>query len=288
MELMIGLIRSSLHLSSPVMLVSLGETFLERVGLLNIGTEGTMLVGAFASVWAMTVMGDTIGSIGAGALAGGLWGFLFALLAVIGRAEQVIVGAGLNFLALGVTGGLLRSLQSEGVTLVTAPLPTYPPLNVNGLGYSVFLLAVVGHWFLFKTRWGIILRGCGEDPETMANLGFRVRAIRFLVALTGSSLMGVGGAALSIGESGTFIEGMTAGQGFVALSMVILGRWNPLLVSVSSWFFGLLRAVALNLQVSLPSVAYQLILILPYLGAIAVLVVAGRKSRAPSALAQPF
>ncbi|MCS7224306.1 MAG: ABC transporter permease [Armatimonadetes bacterium] len=288
MQLLSDLLQSSIRLASPVMLVALGETLLERVGLLNIGTEGTMLVGAFVSVWAMVTTKNSLLAVLSGIGAGCVWGFLFGIFAVLLRAEQVIVGAGLNFLALGITGGLLRSLQGRELALVVPLLPTYPPLDSNFLTYCAFLLAPLATWFLYRLRWGIVLRACGESPETMVSLGYKVRSIRFGVTLVAGSLMGLGGVALALGESGTFIEGMTAGQGFIALAMVVLGRWNPFFVALGCWGFGWLRAIAANLQVVLPPVPYHLILIIPYLGALAVLIVAGRRSRSPSALAQPF
>ncbi|GBC99684.1 hypothetical protein HRbin17_02214 [bacterium HR17] len=280
--------QSGLSLATPLLWVALGETLLERAGLLNIGAEGTMLVGAFAAAWVTWTTDSPLLGIGAGVLAGWAFGALYALLCVRGRADQVIVGAGLNLLALGLTGTLFRSVQQTGTTFTVALLPSLPPLGQHGLTYAAWLATIGGTLWLFRTHWGLVVRAIGEDPATVQELGYAVRRWRTIIALVGSGLMGLGGAALTLGETGSFNEGVTAGQGFIALCMVILGRWQPLWVGLGCLGFGMLRAVALQWQVTFAGVPYQVLLALPYAITLGVLSVAGHRSRAPAALAQPF
>jgi simple sugar transport system permease protein len=280
--------QSGLGLATPLLWVALGETLMERAGLLNIGTEGTMLVGAFAAAWATWATGNLFVGIVAGALAGALFGTLYALLCVRGRGDQVIVGAGLNLLALGITGALFRILQKQTGAFTVPLLSPLPPFGQHALTYGAWLLTLLMAWWLWRTQAGLVVRALGEDPVTVQELGYPVRWLRSLVALVGSLLMGVGGAALTLGETGSFNEGVTAGQGFIALCMVILGRWHPFWVGVGCLAFGLLRAFALQLQVLWVGVPYQIVLALPYAVTLLLLAMTGRRTRSPSALAQPF
>jgi len=280
--------QSGLGLATPLLWVALGETLMERAGLLNIGTEGTMLVGAFAAAWATWATGNLFLGVVAGALAGALFGTLYALLCVRGRGDQVIVGAGLNLLALGITGALFRILQKQTGAFTVPLLSPLPPFGQHALTYGAWLMTLLIAWWLWRTQSGLVVRALGEDPVTVQELGYPVRWLRSLVALVGSLLMGVGGAALTLGETGSFNEGVTAGQGFIALCMVILGRWHPFWVGVGCLAFGLLRAFALQLQVLWVGVPYQIVLALPYAVTLLLLAMTGRRTRSPSALAQPF
>lgn len=280
--------QSGLSLATPLLWVALGETLMERAGLLNIGTEGTMLVGAFATAWATWATGNLLVGIVAGALAGALFGTLYALLCVWGRGDQVIVGAGLNLLAMGITGALFRILQKQTEAFTVPLLSPFPPFGQHVLTYGAWLMTPLMAWWLWKTQSGLVVRALGEDPATVQELGYSVRWLRSLVALIGGLLMGIGGAALTLGETGSFNEGVTAGQGFIALCMVIWGRWHPLWVGVGCLAFGLFRAFALQLQIFWTGAPYQIVLALPYAVTLLLLAMTGRRTPSPSALAQPF
>jgi simple sugar transport system permease protein len=253
------------------------------------------------------------GAFGAlvGASAGGVWlGFLIAIVlgalvaALFGifalwlRADQIITGTAITLLALGATGMLYRALY--GATGVALTLPTSAPAPLPAISripfigaaffaqppitYALYAVVPLLLWWMYRTHAGLALRAIGEDPEAAAAAGAPVRPVRFLAVLFGGVMGGVAGGMLVLTQAGTFVEGMSAGRGFVAIAIVVLGRWEPLGVAVAALVFGAASALQYLFQATGIALPYQLFLAFPYLLTLAALAgVAGRVT-APAAL----
>ena len=235
-----ALFEAALRLAAPLLLAALGELVIERAGLIDIGIEGTMLTGAFAGFVVAVASGSPLAGVAAAACAGLAVGALFAAFAVLGRVDQIVVGTAVNLLALGATGAASRALYGGAPPtaptlgpLAAGPLAELPWLGALVFGQTAFLhagllLSLGIGLALARTRPGLRLRAVGESARAADAEGVSVPAIRFLAVLIGSSLAGVAGAALSLAQSDSFTEGMTAGRGFIALAIVIFGRWSSL------------------------------------------------------------
>lgn len=281
-----------LLLATPILLAALGELLVERTGVLNIGVEGMMLTGAFSAA----VAAEATRSAGVGAVAGGLAGCLMAALfawaALRIGADQIIVGAAINLVALGGTGALYRALYGTmGSALV---LPTLPTMSVPGLDalfgaqnalvYVAFLLVPTLAILFARTGLGLRLRAIGDHPQAAASLGYPVRAYKAAALLVAGTLAGFAGATLTLAATNTFVEGVTAGRGFVALAVVVFGRWSPWGVLSGALLFGLVSALQFQLQAAAFAVPHQLALMLPYLVTLGILVTVPGRAVAPRAL----
>lgn len=285
---------SALALGTPLLFAALGELVSERAGILNIGVEGLMLVGAFAGFLACWSTGSPLVGMLAAAAAAMVLGGVLALWIVVLDADQVVAGAALNILALGVTGVAYRAVF--GVTGAALTVPTFEPLAIGGnaawlaplrqpapVWLAVALVPIV--WVvLARTRLGLALRAVGEAPEAAASLGIRVDAIRIGALLVASLLAGIGGGYLSLAYSNTFVEGMSAGRGFIALAIVVFGRWHPVGILAGALVFGAASAGQFHLQAAGIAVSYHLLLMLPYLLTLGVLAFASGRAVAPAAL----
>lgn len=285
--------------AAPVLLAALGGLFGERVGVVNISLEGMMLFGALTAVVVGVATGSSLvaalAAIGAGILAAALFGaFAIGL-----RRDQVIVGTTLNFLAIGLTGVWYQAwLNGPGSGKLAPSLPvlvqmTTTDANAGGLN-AVTLLALAlvpaGHYLLFRTRLGLTIRAAGEVPAAAAAAGSRVNLLRFAVVLGTGALCGLGGAALSVGITNSFTEGMTSGRGYVALAVVVFGRWNPLGVLGVALLFAALDIGQLTLQATgtWKALPYPVSLAIPYLLALLALAIRGARAKPPAALGIPF
>jgi len=273
--------------AAPVAIAALGETICQRGGVINIGLEGCMLIGAF---FAMLVCHDTQNvwlGLGAGLGSGLLAGLVFGWLTVLRAADQVVVGTAVNLFALGLTGTLLLDRFGGSGTLISVPrLP-----NLGGIDpvlAAVPLLGVAAWFVLKRTGYGLALRAAGEVPKAAEAAGFSVSALRMSgVALSGL-LGGLAGAYLTLGVSGSFAFNATGGRGFVAIAMVTFGRWRPGWVLVAAALIGLAESLQYRIQALGIGVPFQLMLALPYLVALAVLVIVGKGALAPASLAQAY
>lgn len=295
-----ALLEATLRLATPLLIAALGELVVQRAGVVNIGIEGTMLCGAFAGFAVAALTGSPAwGALGAAGV-GCVVGAVFAAFAVVRRADQIVVGMAVNLLALGATGLGLRALHPGGAptlpSLAAWPLPGLASLP--GVGAVLFrhtpfeyagwlLAAAVGLW-LARTRAGLRLRAVGEAARAADGEGVAVMRVRAAAVLFGSTLAGLAGAALSLAQSGTFTEGMTAGRGFIALAVVIFGRWSALKVVLAALFFGGATALQFRLQARGIAIPYPVFLMLPYLVTLAVLAVAAGRARAPADLGRAY
>ena len=226
---------------------------------------------------------------------------LFAWLSIILRADQVVVGTAINILALGLTGvfyrGLFANAGASATVFAALPVPVLCHMPIIGkalfaqniLGYAAWLLVPACGVFLYKTRPGLQLRAAGEYPRAAAGAGVSIHRVRIGAVLWGGALAGLAGAFLSIGYTNGFVENMSAGRGFIALAVVILGRWRPGGVLLAALLFGMASALQFQGQASALRVPYQFLLALPYLLALAALLLrAKQKAAAPAALGEAY
>lgn len=285
---------SALALGTPLLFAALGELVSERAGVLNIGVEGLMLTGAFAGFLACWTTGSPLLGMVAAAGAATVLGALLAVWVVGLDADQVVAGAALNILALGVTGVAYRAVF--GVTGAALTVPTFVPITIGGdapwlaplrqpapVWVAIALVPLV--WsVLARTHLGLALRAVGEAPEAAASLGIPVDAVRVGAILVAACLAGIGGGHLSLAYSNTFVEGMSAGRGFIALAIVVFGRWRPLGILAGALLFGAASAGQFHLQAAGIAVSYHLLLMLPYVLTLAVLALTAGAAAAPAAL----
>ncbi|WP_027997184.1 ABC transporter permease [Sinorhizobium arboris] len=295
------LVGAAWRLATPLIFASIGEVFSERAGVLNIGLEGTMLVGAFCGFAAAYATGSIPLGLVAGTAGGMLFGLIFAFFTITIKADQIVVGAALNLLGMGLTAFLFRAYYvstGKGIEIaqpVHIPFLSDLPLlgeaffRQNLIVYSTILVAIAGSLVLFRTSFGLTLRAVGEHPKAADVAGLNVAGYRYAAVLVGTGLAGLGGAFLTLGHSNQFVEGITSGRGFIALAVVVFARWSPTGAFCVSLLFGLFYALQLMLQAqSSIVVPYQVLQALPYLMTIITLVVVRGRSAAPAKLGQPY
>jgi ABC-type uncharacterized transport system permease subunit len=278
------LIASTIRLSTPLILAALGGLYSERCGVINIALEGMMLAGAFtAAVVTVFTHNPWVGLLAA-VIAGAMVAALHAVATINYRADQVVSGAAINILFLGVPALLSGALfESTGATPQLPLDRTLPDAPV----YLAFVLAAVTAYVIYRTRFGLRLRAVGENPEAALAAGVSVSRTRYAGVLISGALAALGGAYLSIGQSSLFTRNMTAGRGFIALAALIFGKWDPVGTLVACLFFGFAEAVADRMQGNV-YVPNQFIQMIPYV--LTMVVLAGWIGRAtpPKALGTPY
>lgn len=281
----------------PLGLAAFGELLVERAGLINLGLEGAILAGAFGALVGASAAGVGMGFVSA-ALAGLLIAVLFALCVIWIRADQIITGTALTLLSVGATGTLYRALY--GSTGAALGIPTSEPLALPGLSslpvighalfaqppvtYVAYLVPPALAWWLARTHAGLGLRAIGERPEAAEAAGIAVDRARLLAILMGGVLGGLAGGTLVLAQAGTFAEGMSAGRGFIAIAIVVLGRWTARGVAAGALLFGAASALQYAFQAMGWNAPYQLFLVVPYVLTLAALAGAVGRAPAPAAL----
>jgi general nucleoside transport system permease protein len=271
-------LEAAVRTATPLALAALGETVVERSGVINIGLEGAILGGAFGALVGAGVGESTGVGYLAGAGGGALIAALFALFAIGLRADQIITGTAINLLALGVTGALYRALY--GTTGAALSVPTSRPLAVPFLSelpaigralfaqppttYLLYLAVPLVWWWVYRTLPGLGLRAVGEEPAAARAAGVDAGRVRWLALLFGGMMGGLAGATLVLAQAGTFAEGMSAGRGFIAIAIVVLGRWHPVGMLVAALLFGAATALQYVFQAMGLALPYQLFLAFPY------------------------
>ncbi len=284
------------RLATPLIFASIGEVFSERAGVLNIGLEGVMIVGAFTGFAAVVASDSLPLGFAAAMLAGMAVGLIFAFFTITIKANQIVVGAAINLLGLGLTAFLFRTyFVSTGRGIDVARPIEIPGLSdlpffgealfrQNLVVYSTLLLVLVAVLVLYRTSFGLTLRAVGEHPKTVDVAGRSVAAYRYGAVLIGTGLAGIGGAFLTLAHSNQFVEGITSGRGFIALAVVVFARWSPIGAFLVALLFGLFYALQLQLQAQ-PAlhIPYQALQMLPYVMTIVALVMV-RKGVTPTML----
>ena len=270
--------------ATPLIYAALGGVLSERAGVVNIGLEGILVAGAFASV----VVSGATGSPLLGALAGILAGmFVAALLAYAATrlaVDQIVAGTGVNIAALaGAAFGLVLIYHQPGAS---HEVPAFGRTGETVLIVLAFVLAVALQLVLTRTPWGLRVRACGEDPSAAESAGIDALKTRFRAVVIGGAICALGGIYLSLAELDLYSDGMTAGRGFIALAAVIFGRWTPLGATGAALFFGFFAALQFSLQrAGVPS---ELLQALPYLAALVALAGLAGRVRAPAADGVPY
>ena len=300
----VSLLASMIRLSTPMILAALGGMYSERSGVINIALEGIMLAGAFTAA-SVTVFTHSpwVGLI-ASAVAGLLVSLIHAVASINFKANQVVVGAAINILFLGVPALASGALfESTGSTPQLPREQTLPDWNIPVVGkipvlsqlisghkpivYIALLMVPISYYVLFRTRFGLRLRAVGENPEAADTAGVSVSKMRYAGVLLSGLLAGIGGAYLSIGQNSLFTRNMTAGRGFIALAALIFGKWHPVGAFLACLLFGAADAIAIRMQ-GVVGIPVQMIQIIPYV--LTLVVLAGFIGRAtpPKAIGVPY
>jgi simple sugar transport system permease protein len=299
-----ALIAATLRAATPLTFAALGGIFSERSGVVNIGLEGMLLMGAFFGFLGADKFGEWYWGLVAGMVAGGALALVHAFISIHLRADQIVSGTAVNFLALGVTGYFFIDVYTDQGTpgdvdfTPTVPLPWVPEDSfvdkaigdMNVLIWVALALVLVSHFVIFHTPVGLRLRSVGEHPKAADTVGISVYATRYGAVVLSGALAGMGGVYLSNGITHSFSENMTAGRGFIALAAVIFGRWRPGGAFVACLLFGFTEALALRLPGAYGSDAAWTTLFraLPYV--VTLVVVAGVVGRSipPAAVGRPY
>jgi general nucleoside transport system permease protein len=292
------LLAASLRLTVPLAFTALGGLLSERSGVLNIGLEGMLLTGAFASAAIAFTTGSPELAVIAAFCITAIVGWVHAYLCVSLRVNQLVSGLAINLTAAGLTTYGARLLfngtaKLPGISAIAIPILKDAPIvgvffNQDPLFYLLILLVPLGTFILFRTRWGLALRAVGNVPVAADTAGISVSYVRFLSVILCGGLCGLAGADLALVQVGFFTEGMSAGKGFIALAALILGRWHPIATVLACLLFGTTEALQLRIQAFNLQIPYQLLATLPYAIALFALVGIGGKATPPAALGIPY
>ncbi|HTO09687.1 MAG TPA: ABC transporter permease [Myxococcota bacterium] len=281
------LLASTVRFATPLALAAMGELVAERAGVLNVGIEGMMLAGALAAYEVGAATGSVTLACAAAVAAACALALVFAAFALGRRADPIVSGTALNILALGATGSLFRWLHPAGESLSRAPQMA-ALAGANGFTLIAGCLVVAVALFLGRTRPGLSLRAVGERAEAADAQGISVGRVRLAATLFGGACAGLAGASLVLWLSDVFVEAMTSGRGFIALSLVLFGGYRPARIVGGAVLFGAASALQFRLQAAGSALPYTLLLMTPYVLTLAVLALFAGRSRAPADLARPF
>jgi len=296
---LIGILASGIRLATPYLYAAIGETFGQRSGVLNLGVEGQMLLGAFAAFYVSYTTGNLWLAVLVAMLVGALMGLAMAFVTVNLQAQQGISGIGFYLFGLGASDLLFQKLVgtikiADSFPKIHIPFLSDIPLlgeilfSHHILAYIAFLLVPVAWFVLNKTTLGLKIHAAGENPEAADSLGVSVAGVRYFTIVLGGILSGVAGASLSIAQSNVFQQGMTSGIGFIAVALVYFGGWRPWGVLGGALLFSMINSLQLWIQVLGVPVPSDIAVMMPYVLTILVLVLTVSRVRGPSALTKPF
>lgn len=295
---LVPLLAAAIVAGTPILFAALGEVMAERSGILNLGVEGMMLVGAVMGFIFTNNTGNHWYGIMAAMIGGGCMALIHAFITVTLRGNQVVSGLALTIFGTGLSGFLGKSYQGmptvDPFAHFSIPLldkvPVIGPIffQQDVLVYISFLTAIFLWYILYRTSWGLAIRSVGENPAAADAVGISVSRVRYLCTITGGILAGLGGAYLSLAYAPSWQENMTAGRGWIAVALVIFALWNPLRAIVGSYLFGGVEALTFRMQTAGIQISSFFLAMLPYLLTILVLVLVTIRLRqeagAPSAL----
>ena len=292
-------LQAMVRMAIPLILTGIGMLYTERCGIINIGVEGSMLVGTFAGVAGAMVTGDIFLAVLWAMSAGGVLSLIFAYLTISRRADQMVAGFGVNLLAVGLTLTLMPYLNTNRARTILFPvIDTGVLKDIPILGPMLFdqsiavwlaiVLTPISAWILYKTTWGLSIRGVGENAKAVATAGLSVIRLRYIGVLAGGLFAGLGGAALALNDLGFFVPNMTQSRGFIVLAALVVGKWNPFYFAGVCLLFGAADALQLRAQTFGSALPYQFYLMLPYLLTIAALAGVVGRTKAPKDYAKPY
>jgi simple sugar transport system permease protein len=309
LAILVGIAHSSIRLATPYLYAAIGEMFSQRSGVLNLGVEGMMLMGAFSGFYAVLQTESLLFGLFVAAVVGGLMGLAMAFVSVTLQAEQGISGIGVYLFGLGASSLLFKvlvgtvegvdgfpalqfclpgSTVETGFCLSEIPILGEIFLGHNILVYIAFALVPIAWWFLNKTGWGLNIRAVGQNPRAADTLGVSVIRVRYATVTFGGMMAGIAGASLSISLLNLFQENLTNGLGFIAVALVYFGSWTPFGVLAGAILFSIVNATQLWIQVLGLNIPSDVAVMLPYLLTIIVLAVPFKRAMQPAALTRPF
>lgn len=302
--IILGIMHSGIRLATPYLYAAIGETISQRSGVLNLGVDGVMMMGAFAGFY--TVFKTEVPVLGllAALLIGGLMGLILCVVSITFKAEQGISGIGLFMFGIGMSSLLFKTMLGSvaGVTgfseltfcfgdsfcLADVPVLGEVFFSHSVVTYGAYALVPISWWALNKTTWGLKIRAVGQNPEAADSLGVSVNRVRYASVTVGSMLAGLAGASLSISLLNIFQENMTNGMGFIAVALVYFGSWKPAGVLVGALLFSSINALQLWVQVLNLNIPSDVAVMLPYLLTILALALPFRRATQPAALTKAF
>ncbi len=303
-DLIESILFATIVAGTPLIIVALGQLIAERSGVLNLGAEGMMAMGAIAGFAVTFHTGNPWLGVLAGMVAGALMSLLFAIVVLTLMGNQVATGLALSIFGVGLSAFVGKPYESEILeTVGTLPIPLLADLPIIGgpifnqqpLVYLSWAIFAVIAWFLYKSRPGLLLRAVGESPSSAHSIGYPVIRIRYMATLFGGAMAGIGGSFLSVYYTPLWVEGMVAGRGWIAIALVVFATWRPFRVMVGAYLFGGVMVAQLfvqgsGMEINIPS---QFLSSLPYLATIIVLVIISRdqntvRLNAPVSLGQPY
>ena len=299
---LLGMLQSSVLRSVPITFGALAGVLCERSGVINIAIEGMLLSAAFSASLIASVTDILWIGLLAGAITGGLVGWLLAVLSIRYRVDQIVGGTVINILALGLTSFLASQVLQKNEALNTpgrfqnvkipglSDVPLLGPVlfDNNVFVYLMFAIVAATYVGLFYTRWGLRVRAVGEHPRAVDTVGVRVLFTRYRNVILGGMVAGIGGAYFSLGAVGRFEEGMTAGRGFIGLAAMIFGRWNPLGALGAAMIFGFADSLQVKLNILRVGIPTEFLAMVPYLVTILIVAGAGHRVRPPAADGKPY
>lgn len=299
LTVILGILASGIRLATPYLFASIGEAYSQRSGVLNLGVEGQMLLGAFSAFYVAKLTDSLWLGVLAGMGVGALMGLAMAFVTINLHAQQGISGIGFYLFGLGMSNLLFQLLVGtvetvSGFPRIEIPLLSRIPyvgnifFNQNILVYIAFLLVPISSYVLNKTTLGLKIRAVGQNPEAADSLGVSVARVRYFTVIFGGTMAGLAGASLSIALLNVFQQGMTAGQGFIAVALVYFGAWRPWGVLAGALLFSFVNGLQLWIQVLGIPIAPEFAVMMPYILTILVLAISVSKVRAPAALTKPF
>jgi ABC-type uncharacterized transport system permease subunit len=298
-----GFFAAMIRVATPLLCATIGEMFSERAGVLNLGIEGIMLLGAMSGFTVAYFSGSLWLGMAAAASSGIVFGALMGLLTVTLGLSQHVSGLGVTMLCTGISFYCYRLIF--GQPSQPPNVEPFEPVALPGLAdipflgtalfrhvtlvYLVFALVPLAAWCLYRTPWGLALRTVGENPQAAAGAGVAVAWVRYQALMISGALFGIGGAYFSLAQFNAFTFGVISGRGWVCIALVVLGRWDPWRCALAALLFGAVDALQLRLQssgaIDLP---YQLFLMLPFLMTVVAMALLSRNARAPAALLVPY
>ncbi len=300
--MLISVLTAAIRAGTPLLFATIGEIFVERSGVLNLGLEGLMLIGAFSGFVVAHLTNSLFLAVLFSMLAGGVFALLFAFLTVTMRVNQVVSGLALTMLGMGISG-------FYGQSFIGKTAPQFSSLSIPGLAqipyigeiffrhdilvYISYILVFLSWFFIFKTKWGMNLRAVGESPKTADSMGINVFATRYIYIVIGGMLTSLGGAYLSLAYTSMWIERMTAGRGWIAVALVIFSSWDPIKAMFASYLFGGVASLQPRIQAGGTTISAHLLMMLPYLLTLIILSFTSgeaikKKIGAPTSLMVPY
>jgi simple sugar transport system permease protein len=292
---------ATLRLATPYMFASIGEMFGQRSGVLNLGVDGIMLMGAFFAHFVALNTGSAALGLGAAILVGGLMGLAMAFISVTLKAEQGISGIGIYLFGLGMSELLFQRLVGtprsvEGFRSIH--IPVLSEIQFLGIGeiffqhnilvYVAFLLVPISAYVIRRTPFGLMIRAVGQNPQAADAMGIDVVRVRYMTVILGSILAGVAGASLSVALLKVFQQNLTSGLGFIAVALVYFGYWRPYGILLGALLFSFVNALQLQISAIGLNIPSEFAVMAPYVITIIALVFASRQSEKPDALTKPF